>query len=113
MAWLAAAAHEIPQELGDFGVLVHGGWRRSSALLLNFLSGSTFLLGALVTYAASRTIETGFLVPLAAGNFLYIGASDLVPEVNKHRSVGTSVAHFVAFVAGVGLLWGLRIALET
>jgi zinc and cadmium transporter len=110
LAWLAAAAHEIPQELGDFGVLVHGGWRRSSALLFNFLSGVTFLLGALVTYAASRTIDTGFLVPFAAGNFFYIGASDLVPEVNKHRSVGSSIAHFVAFIAGLALLWGMRIA---
>jgi len=111
-AWLAAAAHEVPQELGDFGVLIHGGWRRGRALLFNFLSGATFLLGALVTYAASQTIDVGFLVPFAAGNFLYIGASDLVPEVNKHRSVPTSVVHFVAFAAGLALLWLLRGALE-
>lgn len=76
-AWLAAAAHEVPQELADFGVLIHGGWRRGRALLFNFISGSTFLLGAVLTYVASRTIDVGFLVPFAAGNFLYIGASDL------------------------------------
>jgi zinc and cadmium transporter len=108
MAWLAAAAHEIPQELGDFGVLVHGGWRRSSALLFNFLSGTTFLLGSLATYALSQAIDVGFLVSFAAGNFLYIAASDLVPEVNKHRSVPTSVIHFLAFSAGLALLWALR-----
>src|SRR5690606_37297228 len=85
-AWLAAAAHEIPQELGDFGVLVHGGWGKRAALLFNFLSGLTFLLGGLVAYAASRAFDVSWLVPLAAGNFLYIGASDLVPEVNKARS---------------------------
>jgi zinc and cadmium transporter len=107
-AWLAAAAHEVPQELGDFGVLIHGGWKRASALLFNFLSGATFLLGALVTYTASKTIDVSFLVPFAAGNFLYIGASDLVPEVNKHRSVPTSVVHFVAFTGGLALLWALE-----
>jgi zinc and cadmium transporter len=111
-AWLAAAAHEVPQELGDFAVLIHGGWRRSTALLFNFVSGTTFLVGALAAYAASRTIEIDFLVPLAAGNFLYIGASDLVPEVNKHRSVPTSVAHFLAFTGGLALLWAMHEFLE-
>jgi zinc and cadmium transporter len=110
-AWLAAAAHEIPQELGDFGVLIHGGWSRGRALLFNLLSGATFLVGALVTWFASKTIDVGFLVPFAAGNFLYIGASDLVPEVNKHRSVPSSIVHFLAFVAGLALLWVLRGAL--
>jgi zinc and cadmium transporter len=110
-AWLAAAAHEVPQELGDFGVLVHGGWSRGRALLFNLLSGATFLLGALVTWFAARTIDVGFLVPFAAGNFLYIGASDLVPEVNKHRSVPSSIVHFLAFAAGLALLWALRGAL--
>jgi len=112
MAWLAAAAHEVPQELGDFGVLIHGGWKRRSALLFNLLSGSTFLLGALVTWFASRTIDVSFLVPFAAGNFLYIGASDLVPEVNKHRDVSRGVIHFVAFAAGLALLWALRVGFE-
>jgi zinc and cadmium transporter len=111
-AWLAAAAHEVPQELGDFGVLIHGGWQRSSALLFNLLSGSTFLLGALVAYFAAQAIDIGFLVPFAAGNFIYIGASDLVPEVNKHRSVPSSVAHFLAFGAGVAILWAIRSLLE-
>lgn len=110
-AWLAAAAHEVPQELGDFGVLVHGGWQRGSALLLNFLSGSAFLVGALVTYFAAKAIDVGFLVPFAAGNFLYIAASDLVPEVNKHRSARRSV-HFLAFTSGIALLWAIRSAFE-
>jgi zinc and cadmium transporter len=107
-AWLAAAAHEIPQELGDFGVLIHGGWRRSTALLLNFLSGCTFLVGAVIAYAASQALDVDFLVPFAAGNFLYIGASDLVPEVNKHRSGRSSAIHFLAFASGLATLWVLR-----
>jgi hypothetical protein len=85
-AWLAAAAHEVPQELGDFGVLIHGGWKKRTALLFNLLSGLTFLVGGLVAYAASLQLDVRWLVPLAAGNFLYIGASDLVPEVNKAHS---------------------------
>lgn len=111
-AWLAAAAHEVPQELGDFGVLVHGGWDKRRALLLNLASGLTFLVGGLVAYAASARIDVGFLVPFAAGNFLYIGASDLVPEVNKHRDVGRNVLHFSAFVLGIALLWGIRAVLD-
>jgi zinc and cadmium transporter len=111
-AWLAAAAHEVPQELGDFAVLVHGGWRRGRALLFNLLSGSTFLLGGLTTYALAQALDVGFLVSFAAGSFLYIGASDLVPEVNKHRDVPTSVVHFLAFTSGLALLWFLRTALE-
>jgi zinc and cadmium transporter len=111
-AWLAAVAHEIPQELGDFGVLIHGGWRRGSALLFNFLSGLTFLLGGLLSYAASSAIQVDFLVPFAAGNFLYIGASDLVPEVNRHRSARASVVHFMAFAGGIAVLWGIHRVLE-
>jgi zinc and cadmium transporter len=101
-AWLAAAAHEVPQELGDFGVLVHGGWRKRTALLFNFFSGLTFLVGGLVAYAVSRELSVSWLVPLAAGNFLYIGASDLVPEVNRAHDFRTSVVHFAVFAAGLG-----------
>jgi zinc and cadmium transporter len=106
--WLAAAAHEIPQELGDFGILVHGGWSRRQALLLNFLSALPFLLGGLLAYVAARSFDTIPLVAFAAGNFIYIGASDLVPEVNKHREMKANVLHFAAFVAGVGLLAAIR-----
>jgi zinc and cadmium transporter len=111
-AWLAAAAHEVPQELGDFAVLINGGWDKRKALFLNLASGLTFLLGGMIAYAASARIEVGFLVPFAAGNFIYIGASDLVPEVNKHRDIRANVLHFASFIAGIALLWGIRVALE-
>lgn len=110
-AWLAAAAHEIPQELGDFGVLIHSGWGRKKALVFNALSAVTFLIGGLLAYAASFQIDVSFLVPFAAGNFIYIGASDLVPEVNKHHSFLVNAIHFLAFVAGIGLLLGVKLVL--
>src|SRR5690606_11830573 len=103
-AWVAAAAHEVPQELGDFAVLVHGGWKKLTALLFNLLSGLTFLAGGLVAYGVSLQIDVSWLVPLAAGNFLYIGASDLVPEVNKPDALKASLVHFCVFAAGLGLL---------
>jgi zinc and cadmium transporter len=107
-AWIAAAAHEIPQELGDFGVLIHSGWSRRRALLFNFASGLTFLLGGLVAYGAADRWDVASLVPFAAGNFIYIGASDLVPEVNRHRDARGNVIHFAAFATGLALLWVLR-----
>jgi zinc transporter ZupT len=65
----------VPQELGDFGILIHGGWKKSRALLYNFISALTFLLGGLVAYGASFTFDVTFLLPFAAGNFIYIAAA--------------------------------------
>ena len=112
MAWLAAAAHEIPQELGDFGVLVHGGWEKRKALLFNVLSALTFLLGGLLTYVASFNFDIAFLIPFAAGNFIYIGASDLVPEVKEHEDVGANTINFGAFLIGIALMLIIKLALE-
>lgn len=112
VAWLAAAAHEVPQELGDFGVLVHGGWPRRQALLYNLLSALTFLIGGLVAYVASFGFDVSFLVPFAAGNFLYIGAADLIPEVRGHANVKANALHFLAFAAGVVLMLLVKVALE-
>lgn len=106
--WLAAAAHEVPQELGDFGVLVHGGWSKSKALFFNLLSGLMFLLGGLLTYTLSFNFDIAWLVPFAAGNFLYIGASDLVPEVNQHAQQAPNIVHFLCFTAGLALLIAAR-----
>ena len=111
-SWLAAAAHEVPQELGDFGVLIHGGWSKGRALLFNVLSGLTFLLGGLAAYALSSRVDVSWLIPFAAGNFLYIGASDLIPEVNKHRDGKINTVHLLAFVAGLALLWWAKVALS-
>lgn len=109
MSWLAAAAHEIPQELGDFGVLIHGGWKKRNALLFNLLSALSFLVGGLITYAVSFDFDVSFLVPFAAGNFIYIGASDLVPEFRAHEDLKTNLIHLVSFVGGIGLMLAIKI----
>jgi zinc and cadmium transporter len=112
VTWLAAAAHEVPQELGDFGVLVHGGWERGSALVYNFLSGLAFLVGGLIAYAASFRLDVSWLVPFAAGNFIYIGAADLIPEVKEHADLKANAVHFAVFVVGAGLMLAVKLALE-
>jgi zinc and cadmium transporter len=113
ITWLAAAAHEVPQELGDFGVLVHGGWEKGRALLYNMLSALTFLAGGLIAYAASFRLDVSFLVPFAAGNFIYIGAADLIPEVKAQASQLTAnVIHFTAFAVGALLMLAVKVALE-
>ena len=112
VTWLAAAAHEVPQELGDFGVLVHGGWARRQALFYNVLSALTFLLGGLIAYFASFRLDVSFLVPFAAGNFIYIGASDLIPEVKEHADLKVNAIHFLSFVAGAAMMLAVKLALE-
>jgi len=111
-AWLAAAAHEVPQELGDFGILIHGGWKRGRALLYNFLSALTFLMGGLVVYGASFTFDVTFLLPFAAGNFIYIAAADLIPEIKYAESARLNVMHFLSFLIGIALLLVVRFMFE-
>ena len=107
--WLAAAAHEIPQELGNFGVLVHGGWSKGRALAFNLLASLTFLLGGLITFALAHSFNVSFLIAFAAGNFLYIGASDLVPEVNKHYGWKENSYNLLAFVLGFGFMYLIKL----
>jgi zinc and cadmium transporter len=104
VTWLVAAAHEVPQELGDFGVLVHSGWRRRSALAWNLASALTFLVGALVAYAMADSIEVAYLLPFAAGNFIYIAAADLLPELASQTRARDKLETTAAFVAGLAIL---------
>ena len=105
--WVAVAAHEIPQEIGDFAVLLHGGWSKGRALAFNLASALTFLAGGVLTFFVSFVAEVSFLLPFAAGAFLYIGASDLVPEVNRERGGRRNLVHFVSFALGLVLLYAL------
>ena len=106
-AWFAAAAHEVPQELGDFGVLVHGGWPARKAVIANVLSALTFPLGAVIAWAAARHVEVAGLAAFGAGNFLYIAASDLIPEIKADATGVRSAIHFGLFTAGVAMMAAL------
>jgi zinc and cadmium transporter len=82
---IAVIFHEIPQEMGDFSVLIYGGFTKKKALMFNFLTALTAILGAIIALALGSYLE-GFvplLIPFAAGNFIYIAGSDLIPELRK------------------------------
>lgn len=114
VATLAVISHEIPQELGDFGVLVYGGFSKTKALLYNLLSALTAILGALIGYFVSSYVEnfTVLLVPLAAGGFIYISGSDLIPEIHKELEIRKSILSFGFFLAGVLFMWIMRFIFE-
>lgn len=100
---IAVALHEIPQEIGDFGALIHAGYSRKRALILNFFSALTAFAGALLVFVVGAVIEgiTPILSALTAGGFIYIAAVDLVPELHKTPRARESLIQFVAIALGV------------
>jgi zinc and cadmium transporter len=103
---LAVILHEIPQEIGDFGVLLYGGFSKKKALLLNFLTALTAFLGAFIALLLSRYIGdiSNFIVPFAVGNFIYIAGSDLIPELHKECKVSKSILELFIFILGIGVM---------
>lgn len=112
VTWAAAAAHEVPQELGDFGIMVRGGWPKMQALFANFLSAAAILPGGLVAYYLSASLDLTFLLSFAAGNFIYIAASDLVPEIKHSQRLRHDLVHFSSFIAGVLVILLARVVLD-
>ena len=106
---VAVILHEIPQEIGDFGVLIHGGFSKSKALFFNFFSAVTAVLGAVVALVVSSSIEniTMFLIPFAAGGFIYIAGSDLIPELHKEVKIKNSLLQLLFFVLGLIVMYSL------
>lgn len=113
VTWLVAAAHEVPQELGDFGILVHSGWSRRHALGWNFISAMTVLVGALIAYGVSGHLNVAVLIPFAAGNFVYIALADLVPELTTAPAAHEKIIHIIGFTAGLGLLFAAALMLSS
>ncbi|MFA5090553.1 MAG: ZIP family metal transporter [Candidatus Omnitrophota bacterium] len=95
--------HEIPQEIGDFGVLVYGGFSRIKALYCNFIIALTCIVGAIAGYFASAHIKdfSVFLLPFISGGFIYIAACDLIPELHKQPGLKKSASSFLAFICGI------------
>jgi len=104
---LAIAAHEVPQEIADFSVLVHGGMKKGRALLLNFISGLTALAGAVLGFYFLEGLEGLLPISLAftAGMFIYIACSDLIPEIHKSAEKQRSWTQFLPFLLGIATLW--------
>ncbi|MBU1849190.1 MAG: ZIP family metal transporter [Nanoarchaeota archaeon] len=111
---VAVIAHEIPQEIGDFGVLIYGGFKKFKALIFNFLSALFAVLGAVIGFFLSSSIDHFklFLLPFAAGGFIYIAGSDLIPEMHKELKAGKSALQLLFFIIGMLLMVALKLLFD-
>jgi zinc and cadmium transporter len=103
---LAVLFHEIPQELGDFGVLLHGGFTKRKALIMNFLTALTAILGVIIALILGQ-ISEGFMLfvlPFTAGGFIYIATADLIPELKKETGGRKSILQLIGIVLGIGVM---------
>ncbi len=106
---IAVLLHEVPQELGDFAVLVRSGFSTSKALLVNLATALFALLGAALVLLSGLDAETitAFALPLVAGAFLYIAAADLIPELHHHTIPKERAIVLIGFVVGLLAMWAL------
>jgi len=111
---VAVAAHEIPQEMGDFGILVYGGFSKARALMYNLLSGVTAIAGAVLAYFSFNQVIwlKDFLIPFTAGGFIYIALVDMMPELHKKAKGGKIAVQSGLIFIGIGLMWWLRVIFE-
>ncbi len=108
---LAVIFHEIPQEIGDFGILIYAGIDRKKALMYNFLTATTAILGAIIAILLSSKIEgaANMLSAFASGSFIYIAGSDLIPELHKETQLKKSLIQIFTFILGIAIMFGLLI----
>ncbi len=106
---VAIALHEIPQEIGDFALLIYGGFSKLKALVYNFISALAAVVGGLAGYffLSKLAHPTLFLLAFAAGGFIYIASADLIPELHKETGVWKSIIQFACMVAGIVLIFGI------
>lgn len=106
---IAILLHEIPQEIGDFGILIHAGYSRKKALLFNFSSALLSIAGALVGIWFGNISEEsiGYLLALAAGGFLYIAIADLIPEIKHESNLKKSILQVIVFIFGLAIMFGI------
>lgn len=105
----AVLLHEIPQEIGDFGVMLHGGLSKTRALLLNFLTALTAVIGVIIGLSLNNFVENIqlFILPIAIGGFIYIAGSDLIPELHKETDIKRSIIQIITFILGVLIMLSL------
>jgi len=106
---LAVVFHEFPQEIGDFGILLYGGFSKKKALFFNFLSGMIALLGGLTAFILSDTVEifNMFFLAFSGGGFLYIASTELMPELIKEKDLKKSIIQALIFLCGLILIMSL------
>lgn len=111
---IAIATHEIPQEIGDFAVLVYGGFSKKKAILLNFVVALTAVIGGIVGFFVSSLVENMviYILPFAAGGFIYIAATDLVPEIRKELDMKKYMATLLVFICGILIMWATKVIFE-
>jgi zinc and cadmium transporter len=111
---IAVIAHEIPQEISDFGILIYSGFSRIKALAFNFFSGAISTVGAIAGLLIGAQIENFvyYIVPFAAGGFIYIAAADIIPELHKEVEIKKSLKQLLGILIGIGIMWGLKIWFE-
>ena len=104
---LAVVLHEIPQEVGDFGVLLHSGFSKRRALMFNLMTALTAVIGVVIslTLSSKTAALTMFLIPFAAGNFIYIAGSDLIPELHKEVGLKKIILQFLSFLTGIAIMY--------
>jgi len=108
---LAIIMHEVPQELGDFGILIYGGFSKLKALLFNYISATTAILGTVIGYFFASHVNhfSTILLPFAAGGFIYIASCDLIPELHRQPDVKKSSISILFFILGILLMWWLKV----
>ena len=106
---IAIVLHEIPQEIGDFGVLIHGGFSKNKALLFNLLSALFAVLGTFISLIASSYFDhvQFLIVPVAIGGFIYIAGSNLIPELHKEFTIKKTILEFATFLLGIFVMAAL------
>ncbi len=104
---LAVAAHEIPQEVGDFAVLLHSGFSRAKALFYNVLSSVTTVIGGILAYYSLRNTEAvlPYVLAVAASSFIYIAVADLIPTLHEKVEVKETIQQILLIATGVGLIY--------
>jgi len=111
---IAILIHEIPQELGDYAILIHSGLSKAKALGYNFLSAAFAILGALLTYLFANYVNglTIYLMPIVAGGFIYMASVDLIPELHKETKIKASIIQIILMLFGIALMWIMKLALD-
>ncbi|HSA83522.1 MAG TPA: ZIP family metal transporter [Patescibacteria group bacterium] len=104
---IAIAMHEIPQEIGDFGLLLHKGLKRKTIIFINIFSAAAAFFGAIMTFMLGEVLEDyiAILLALTAGLFIYIASSDLIPEIHHEKRKNFAIIETLLLIIGIALIW--------